>query len=274
MAQQPPNAAFQRVDVDFKVLGQSRVTWEMARHFLGVAPLNFQLQWGWTGSSSADDWEDVEGAAGTNVFTLTDPKRRAYGKMPCTHYRVKLATGDGRVLFSEPASIAGVLSKREWLEAREIIFREQLVDRTGDGVEGYLLKAKRHGPPCPICLDVWTGEVQNSHCDTCKGTRFVQGYYKAIPLTFTQLDDNPTREHVDLQQNRGTVRDDTKKGRFIGCPQLYSYDVWVCKDSDERYYLHEIATICHIRGVPLAFSAELRLAAWDDVIYTVSLEGS
>lgn len=274
MAQQAPNSTFQRVDVDFKVQGGSRVTWEMARHFRGRAPLNFQLQVGKTGSSTADDWQDVPNAAGTNVFTLSDPDARALGKLLTIHYRVKLVDRDGNLYYSEPATSEGGLSKAEWLDAREIIFRETLYNKKFAATDGYLLKAKRYGVDCTECLDPHTGEVTKSHCTTCKGTRWVGGYYAAIPAIFSQLSENPTRTHRDTQQNRATVHDEVKKGRFIGLPQIYSYDVWVDADSDQRYYIHSVNVLAHLRGVPLVYEVELRQADFKDVIYQVALEGS
>lgn len=274
MAQEGPSSAFKRANVDFKILGPARVTWEMARHYLGPAPHSFQLQVGSTGNAAADDWADVPGAAGVNVFTLTDNDPRALGKLVTAHYRLKLVDGAGGLYYSNPTTSEGALTKAEWLEAREVIFRETLLNRKFAAVKGYLLKAKRHGPPCVECLDPDTQEVTKSHCDTCKGTRWIGGYYAAMPATYAQLAENETRTNVDAQQNRGTVHDDAKIGRFVGLPQLYSYDVWVDADSDERHFLHDVNVLCHQRGVPLIYDAKLRVIEFGHVVYTVPLEGT
>jgi hypothetical protein len=276
MAQEAPTDVFKRANVDFMLLGITRVTWEMARHFHGRPPLNFQLQRALTGSRLADDWEDVPGAAGVNVFTLSDEQDglRAIGKQLTVHYRVELTDGDGVVSYSSPASSEGGLTKFEWLEAREILFRESFSGIKFSSCNGWLLKAKRHGAPCPVCLDPDTGEVTTSHCPTCKGTRWTGGYYAAIPATYAEITENPIRMRRDMQQNRGTVYDDVKKGRFLGLPQLYAYDVWIDAESDERYYLHEINVIAKLRAVPLIYDVELRQVEFNEVVYTIPLEGS
>jgi hypothetical protein len=274
MAQEGSTSAFLRSNTDYMTRGPVRVTWEMARHFKGRAPLNFQLQVGTTGNPEADDWQDVPGAFGVNVFTLSDPSPRSLGKTLSAHYRVKLMDGDNILYYSQPATSEGGLTKAEWLEAREMIFRESLLNQKFAAVKGYLLKAKRYGTPCTQCLDPDTEEITEANCETCKNTRWVGGYYKAMPAQYAQIKENPTRTHVDTEKNRGTIADEIKRGRFLGLPQVYSYDVWVDSDSDQRYYLHEICPIAKLRGVPIIFDAELRLAEYSDVIYSVSLEGS
>jgi hypothetical protein len=270
MSHAPESVAFQRVIVDFKTLGGARVTWTHARHFMAPPPWLYQLQWGLTGNDTADDWADT-GLPQENVFYLIDTGARFQGKVLAVHYRIKLMTGDGGIYYSSAATSEGGLSKKEWLFVREMIRRESLLNKKYPGVEGFLLTAKRHGPQCDLCLDPNTKEAKRSRCPRCLGTRFLGGYYAPLPGQYSQLEQTPSREHRDMEKNRGPTYDEVPRGRFIGYPQLHAYDAWVDKDSDQRYYFHEIGVKGHCRGVPVVYDAELRLAPPGDIIYTVAL---
>jgi len=276
---------FQRVWVDYMLRGTSRISWSYARHFLDRLPAtwSYQLQVSEHGTlppytrpddGSAvevreDDWTDV-GTALVNAPYLTDTVQRSFGKTASLGYRVKLTTPDG-VYYSMAANTLGALNKQDWLRAQEIARKELLLHKKATSTEGYLLRRKRNGAACTRCLDPRTGEVTLSKCTVCKGTRFVDGYFAAVPAVFCRVEPNPTREKQNLQT--GTEKQDTTQGRLLAVPGLESYDVWVDKDSDLRHYIHVVGPIAQIRSVPLVLNVELRQAPFSDVIYTIDLAG-
>jgi hypothetical protein len=260
--------AFNRVYVDYLSLGGGRISWDLSIHFLGKLPFTFQLQAGETGLNQASDWSDV-GPPLLNSFTTIDPTQRTYGKTWITHYRVKLTTGDGQVFYSDPVDVLGRLNFKDWNIAREILRKERL-RHTLVSPNGYLLKIKRSGEQCD-CIDVASGDVIDSACPECFGTRWTGGYYPPYPV-FMDLGNLSAREMQDL--TRGTIKDVKIPGRFLGAPQLYAYDVWVNKESDERYTIHDITVAAHLRGVPIIVSAGLRLLPSDDIVYTVPVPTS
>ena len=54
-------------------------------------------------------------------------------------------------------------------------------------------------------------------------------------------------------------------------PLLQETDVWVSRETDDRYYIQKIQDIAEIRGVPLVANVELRPAPYTDIIYTVAI---
>ncbi len=261
------NETFSRVTVDCIIVGGTRVSWEMNRHFIDPGPYTFQLQVGHTGINEADDWTDVGSPVVDTYFTF-DTEKRVYGKTQETHYRVELTTGLD-TYYSEPADCDGHLQKRDWLNGREIVRKEFLRHRVLTSPEGFLLKARRYGPRCPTCLDEFTEEVGRTNCEDCYGTGFENGYFDPLPACFADISEDTGREHRDA--NIGMENKQVIKGRFIGDPQLYSYDVWVDKTSGKRYYIHCVNTVSQVRGVAIIYDAELRLAPFSDVIYTVPI---
>jgi hypothetical protein len=261
------NPVFKRVAVDCVIAGNTRISWELQPHFIDAGPYVFTVQVGHTGVDNADDWTIASPPVTDTYFTI-DRSQRVFGKTQETHYRVKLVSSVA-TYYSEPEPCDGHLIKRDWIDAREIIRKELLRHRVLTSPEGYLLKARRYGPRCSVCTDQYTEEVSNSQCPSCYGTGFENGYFAALPSVFADLSLENNREH--RVADKGMDKADVITARFIGDPQLYSYDVWINKTSDERYYLHNIKVLSHVRGVSIIYEAELRMAPFTDVIYTVPL---
>lgn len=262
--------AFARVKVDYVVQGGARIFWEMNRHFIDPGPYSFQLQIGRTGVQDADDWIDL-GTPVVDTYQTFDPDQRIFGKTQDVHYRLMLTTLTG-VYTSMIADTDGLLIKRDWINYREITRKEMLRHRVHTSINGFLLKVRRYGPRCLVCTDPLTEEVRKTNCPDCYGTGFQFGYFEPLPATYADVSLQDNREHRNPQV--GMEKQDVISARFIGDPQLYSYDVWVNAYSDERHYMHKITEKAHVRGVPLIYDAELRLAPFTDVVYTVPIIGA
>lgn len=259
---------FERLLVDYIVIGGSRVTWVLNRHFIDPAPYSFQLQFGRVGTNLADDWIDVGGPV-TGTDHAFDADKRLFGKEVDAFYRVELTTNNG-IYYSQPEQAQGVLGVRDWLLVREMVRKELLRHSVFTSVTGYLLKARRYGPACTHCTDLYTKEISQSNCTTCYGTGFLAGYYDPIPATYADIGVGANVTNRDGQH--GTVKQDMRKARFVGDPQLYTYDVWINKYSDERYYIREVETQAQHRGINVVFSVELKLAPYTDIIYTLPIQ--
>lgn len=260
---------FDRLRVWPLIAGGSRVEWVIHPQFNENEPYTFQLQMGRTGNNDADDWCDV-GLPADDVCFALDPTQRVYGKTQWTHYRVKLTTADGNSYTSEPQHSLGALDQRDWSRVREITRREDLRLRKESGQEGYLLKRKLFGTECS-CLDTQTKEVRNANCDQCYGTGFVGGYYAPYADFWVELQPHGHRSQVD--DSRGTIDDVARTaGRMLNTPQVFSYDVWVDKDTDMRWIIHTIKHAVEIRGVPVVlYPVELRLAPYTHPVYNIAM---
>jgi hypothetical protein len=260
-----PPGVFERVTVDYIVTGCARVEWTISSHFHDPEPWEFQLQVAEADIASAN-WIDV-GPPVTNSFFTTDPNQRWYGKEENAFYRVKLTTPNG-TYFSSSISTEGKLPFKLWNFAREIVRKEILRLRAlGVGIEGWLLKAKRSGVPCTQCLDPRTGEVTDSNCATCYGQRWVGGYYTPIPTIFGDIAPSNSYLNRQIEGGEGMVNVRTTQGIFVASPFIAMNDVWVNKTSDDRYHIHNVDPLTHVRGVSLIVKAELRLIPSDNIIY-------
>lgn len=264
-----PNV-FKRVTVDYAVRGGAVVQWQMERHFTDKLPHVYQLQVARTSTPTADDFEDV-GTAVSNSFYAVDDEKRVYGKTMEVHYRIKLTTSRG-VYYSSPASMVSGITFRDWLHVREFYRQQKKLLSKFVGVEGYLLKLRRFGSPCPICIEPTTGEGTRARCPSCFGTEIELGYYQAVPQFFVEFTTETSKEVVDTN-SRGTTRDLTVKAFTAGDILINSRDLFVEKKSDRRWNVVTVATESEFRNYPIRLSLELRQLDFKNIAYTVPLEG-
>ena len=62
-----------------------------------------------------------------------------------------------------------------------------------------------------------------------------------------------------------------RQARIIHDPPVAHWDAFVADQSDLRFYFHRVKHVAEIGSVPLVSQAELRLAPFTDVIYTVEV---
>lgn len=265
----PVPSPFRRVAVDFLTAGGTRVTWDLDRTMTDPGPYVFQLQGAHSGVAAAADWVDV-GPPARDAPYLLDPAQRLWGMSETWHYRVVLTTPVGTYV-SPPAPVFGRLDRRAWLVVTEVQRKEALALRALAGSEGYLLKAKRYGTRCS-CVDPTTGEVNNSQHPACYGTGIDGGYHPALPLWFVAQPNQMNRERVAYNEGTGTVNPTTVFGRAPAVTPVVSRDVWVARDSDERYLVHEVRELAACQGTPVVYGLELRLLPRSHVLYALALD--
>lgn len=253
---------FDRIYVDYVVAGAARITWEVRATLKDPLPWSFQLQV--SRDSGGDTWTNV-GTAVVNAFFAIDDTQRQYGKALRLGYRVVLTT-PVTTYTSNIAQVLGNLSKRQWLQARAIRRRAILKARGLTSLPGYLMKRKLYGTACTDCVDSITGGILNSDCDTCKGTAMTDGYWTAVEDSMFDLlpEGNDTK-----RSEKGTVNDIILMGSFVAPPMIHRNDIWIDKNSDRRYIINKVTSRAEINRVPIILDAELRLAEFGDVVYTI-----
>lgn len=260
-------SVFDRVSVSYLIRGATRVMWELLDTYTDPRPLEFQLQVGRTNNPLADDWEDV-GLPVVDQYFALDDEQRVFGKMNWTHYRVRV-TSSLSVAYSLPVAGTGILDRRDWRIARDIVRQRKLAFRVGPaGQRGYLLKRRWSGERCPLCLDHQTQQVRNPDCASCYGTGFKCGYYFPLSCVWAELEPKTRHTHTDMQF-RGTVDDIAVRATVIMTELLSEMDIFVADKTDDRYFVHEIQHIAEVRGVPLIASVGLRPVPYSSVIYEI-----
>jgi hypothetical protein len=266
---------FKRLRIDHMVLGQTRLTWEIAPWFCDPEPWEFLPQISDTGVETSE-WDDLTDWLPNWWTFIVDPFTLG-GRNLTAHFRVLMRTPHGQYT-SRPQGVFGTLASREWVKARVIVKKEYLRFRIAGVVKGWLLKRKRRGDiPDPTdrrnsVTDFLTGEITKTVDPDTVGTEYLGGFYLPVPY---DLDAEPggLYEQRDEVQQRGTVDDDSlvRQARIIHDPPVAYWDAFVADQSDLRFYFHRLKHVAEIGMVPLVSQAELRLAPFSDVIYTVEV---
>jgi hypothetical protein len=247
------------------VRGGTTVYWGLQRWFNDVGPYRFRLQWAET---KHGQWEDVPTAPLIDVYWAEDPNQRMWAKELESYYRVILTTADGEYV-SFPQQASGTWNKREWLIARDICRKEWLRLEKQVGVRGYLLKRKIWGERCTACTD-WDNptDPSDSSCTVCWGTGIVGGYFPAIA---TYIDSNLIPREKEIADNAGMRENLTTQARMFGYPHVATYDIFIDAKTDRRWIVRKVDNVAELRGQPLIYNAEIRLAPFTDPVYDIPL---
>lgn len=264
---QSENWPFQRLLVDHLFHGTTRVWWTLFDSFNDPQPHTFQLQWGYTGNNNALDWVDV-GEPAINAYFLdsSDPREEA-GKRLLTHYRIVLTTDRGRYV-SNPQGPWGTLSTKDWNLAREIVRKERL---RSDNVSkpGYLLRKMRYGVTNPTNTDFLTGEITDSSHPSAWGTAFKVGYHPPVNVMADFFQQNVVEKRGGDNVADYSSRPTNFTARIIAFPDVAQEDIWVDAVTDERWSIEGIKIESAWRGVPLIYSVQLSLVAFNNAIYKI-----
>lgn len=252
------------------IRGGTRVSWALHPQFKDAAPYTFQLQFGRTGNPLADDWEDV-GPAVTDTYYADDASQRLFGMQPRCFYRVKLTTSFAEYV-SRPANIWTTFDFADTQRVRNLLSQASRRLQFKGGNEGYLLKRRVFGEACPVCVDRMTDETRVPSCEICYGTGVTGGYFEPYPCSYVEFTLKSTREHVS---DMGTLNDGPVSScRMLNQPFVNSYDVWVDRDADTRWFIHSIKSEVEVRSIPiLLFPVEFRMAPFSHIIYQFPIDG-
>lgn len=261
------DTVFDRVYVDYAVQANARVSWLLRPRFPDNPPYEFQLQ---VSRNGGVDWLDV-GAPLINEYYAIDDSQRLRGQDRRLTYRVVLTTADGTYTSPE-ADIMAKLTARQWLLAKSIIRRLKVESRGLETYPGVLLKRRIAGTRCTACTDRLTGGITDPDCQTCKGSGFIDGYFRGVEATLLDLSPQGRETH-----NRGGIGTITEPkafpGKFVGVPLVHNNDIWVDTNNDQRYRVGKVQHMAELNMLPLVCSCELYPIEYSDIAYQVPLEG-
>lgn len=239
------------------------VAWTMDPAFAEPGPYKFLLQRG--RAANDDQWVDV--ATTVDQPWLLDQSPKLLPHDYSTYYRIIVTDGNGKQYTSQVAHSSSDWGHYDWRNVREILRKEEMLQRKRAGAEGWLLKRRAWGDQCPVCTDVDTGTVRDSHCSTCYGTGVVGGYYAPLPYMTTV---DPTQRLKRLTADQGLTVATMLTVRALAWPSPEQNDVWVNAKTNVRYRIAaDIVQAAVYRGVPLVLNLHLEELPNTNMVYDV-----
>lgn len=264
---------FKRIWTTHDVDGYTTVEWEIDRRFQDAPPHSFQLFVASTATPHDSDWAEV-GPEAVNATALVDDAKREFGKEFEHFWQIRLRTP--KASYASPViGSSSLLTRRDWRLVREMVRQGRKRAQKMSGTAGWLMKRRRYGNPCTICLDPATEEPTRSDCPECSGTGVSTGYHAIWPVVhYADSSLQERRTKIDDNLAAGTVMPSTKIFSFHGFPSIQSRDVWIERDSGRRWFIEKIIETAEHRSYVFKINAEVRLAPFSDPIYKVKTDGS
>ncbi len=267
---------FKRIYVTVTPNGTAVIEWRLDRCFLFPGDL---LRFYVETAPSGGEWIRLnpgDPVVNSCVYVDTGKVPGTYNKNSCgsmgNQWFYRVVANDGETdFFSQPESMYGVLSRHDWLIARDVVRKEYLALRKFHGTLGYLLKRREYGAPCSneACLDWDTEQPQVSNCPLCYGTGFLRGYYDGIPFW---IDFSAAESSKDVVQPFGTVDPMVRAGRCVAYPLLDTYDLWIDADKNLRFLVRKLRPAVEVRARALVYVGEFHQLPHGRIEYTVPVD--
>lgn len=269
---------FKRVQVLCQPLGGSLIAWDLWPGMATKSLLHFYVDFGRPGT---DEWETLNATPIVNDCLFMDSEQRHWDRLADFYYRLRLvlpdeidpSTGEPRYFLARPQQANGVWCKADWLLARWIARKEYLYQRkaVNKTSSGYLLKRRRWGQISPTTTDWDTQEVQFTDSEVDYGTGFIGGYFPPVDFTVSLQDDNWVRG-FKVDPSLAVRNQVVRLGRAVAYPYVDTFDVYVRRDTGERWHVQKVNTVGEVGGIPVVVLLQLGLAPVTDIIYKVPLE--
>jgi hypothetical protein len=205
-----------------------------------IDDLKFQIHWsrdpisGFLPVLDADgNPVEIDGAVGPLSYTH---QVRQYDFNQDSYYKVlAIEKADETNQFFSSTVFVGMYSDGVHETMR---YAEDILYSFYHGEPCLIIKKKSFGARCPTC---WSAERQQrvrTHCDTCKGSGYVAGYYQAIREQVA-FDSDPKKS--DSQKEFENVFD-TIRARLSNYPLVRTKDLIVNLDNNKRFVISHVET--------------------------------
>jgi hypothetical protein len=237
-------------------------TWEVSAKLAAAPPWVFHLE-----RSVADGpWARLSPDLDT-LFAWQAPRQPVRNANDLDEwYRLVMDSRSGK-FTSSPIGSYGVLSRWDWLQAREVVRRFTLQARKKAGVPTLLWRKMTTGAKCRACVDEASGVSVDPDCKVCMGTRFVGGYHGPY-ASWSVFSRRKSDKSFDPSEGGVAGATDVAQHQIktLCQPPLRKNDILVDANSSKRYIVHTVESIFELRRLPVLQSVMASEASLDGVL--------
>ena len=126
-------------------------------------------------------------------------------------------------------------TRRRRLLRRKILRDMYVALKHLTGLQFYLLKRRHFGERCDVCYDATTRVVLKSHCSTCYGTSWKNGYFTPVEVLGRQL---PNRVRSGISRK---AKDDINftSVQLLAFPRIDEGDILVDRHHNRRWLVRK-----------------------------------
>jgi len=198
--------------------------WQLAEELRSIGSVTFKIE---LSGSPMGPWELVAENI-VDTFVYEDINFKTYSMLKDKYYRVSSQDGE---FVSDPHPVRGSMRSRQFLVWRKILNDETVMLKKGNGVQIAIVKRRHWGEKC-TCIDQKTGLIVKPDCDTCKGTKYIGGYFSP---TFTWGNIQPSTVGTDRGAPGSVPEIETSQGFILSFPLIFKDDILVEMDTNKRW---------------------------------------
>lgn len=251
--------------------GGHTFTWDVPANFPVAPPWLFQVEH----RVGTGGWESVSPWLDTLFSYRAGRQARRNANDMDEYYRVVMTWGSSGRCESVPVGPYGVMSRWDWLQAREVIRRFMLLARKKAGVPTLLWRKITTGAKCAVCVDASTGVSLDPDCPACMGTRFMGGYHGPYPSwsSFSAHQSDKTYDPADGGVS-GATDIASHAVKSLCQPPARKNDVLVDSNSGRRYIVHTVNSAFELRRIPIIQSIVVSEAPLDCILQRLDNGGT
>lgn len=235
------------------------VQWELNNEWLPVH-YTFDVD---TSNNPTGPWQRSNALSLLDTYYYELPAELTF-KDELLYVRVT-ASVPGATATSDAASLTVNLHRHDYLLVKEMIRKKLLLRHKFVGNPCRVYKRRNFGAPCTRCLDAYTGQVTDSKCGVCYGTRFIGGFFTPA-LVEVEIVEGPRQVKPS---EIGSINNIVSTGNLY-YPLLTTGDIIAEVARNKRWYVVGAQREA-LRTYPFDQQCELRLLAPKDIEYSLPI---
>lgn len=228
-----------KIDITPNYFNGFTFMWQVEPDFTGPRPWTFTLQ---ETRNDGKKWLDISEPI-ENAFIYQEHATRIYPRTDTIKFRIVATDGDKKKYTSFSIAPYSILTKREFLLAREIMRKEILMMKRSSGTPIKLFKYDYFAHPAPEGTDPVSGSVIDP--DYSVGDLYY-GPYDLFGAFQPQL-----KEIKQEESGLGHSEQFQYKARTIGFPYINSYDIIFDDNEDRAFKIGPVTNVAEIRRMAI-----------------------
>lgn len=240
-------------------------TYDLEWDGVGDGVFRYVVEWA---PNESGPWTYAGEVIGANNLTVS-VKERKLSNTDDIWFRLAVKSGPATVAFSTPVSYHINVTRKEFLQYREMIRRWNLELEKFIGSSGYLLRLKLFGEKAKNVHPI-LGEPIGTEDEESFGQEYRGGYWPAVKMKVAYTD-RPEENNQELK-NQEMGLSETYMTRFMTLPfpTIRANDIWVSGNNNNRFIVKKVDTL-DFNGLIIKQVIDISRLPVNDPVYKIPI---